>query len=99
VETVGRIRRLHFVDGRSIKEIARLLKVSRNTVRRVVRAETPTLVYARSVQPQPQLGAYATRLEQMLGEDERLPVKERRRTMRLYEALLAEGYTGKDDSV
>ena len=99
VETVGRIRRLHFVDGRSIKEIARLLKVSRNTVRRVVRAETPALVYERTVQPRPQLGPYATRLEQLLEEDERLPLRERRRTMRLYEALVAEGYPGKDDSV
>ena len=35
VETVGRIRRLHLVEGRPIKEIVRLLKDSRNTVRRV----------------------------------------------------------------
>ena len=99
VETVGRIRRLHFVEGRSIKEIVRLLKVSRNTVRRVLRAEAPKLGYERVVQPRPQLGPYATRLEQLLEEDERLPANQRRRTMRLYEALLAEGYAGKDDSV
>ena len=99
VETVGRIRRLHFVDGRSIKEIARLLRVSRNTVRRVIRSETPALSYERTVQPRPQLGPYATRLEQMLEEDERLPARQRRRTVRLYEALVAEGYAGKDDSV
>jgi transposase len=99
VETVGRIRRLHFVEGRSIKEIVRLVKVSRNTVRRVLRAEAPKLGYERAVQPRPQLGPYATRLEQLLEEDERLPGNQRRRTMRLYEALLAEGYAGKDDSV
>ena len=99
VETVGRIRRLYFVEGRPIKEIVRLLKVSRNTVRRVLRAEDPKLCYERVVQPRPRLGPYATRLEQLLEEDERLPASERRRTMRLYEALLAEGYAGKDDSV
>jgi hypothetical protein len=38
VETVRRIRRLHLIEGRPIKEIVRLLKVSRNTVRRVLRA-------------------------------------------------------------
>jgi hypothetical protein len=32
VETIGRIRREHFVKGKSIKEIVRELKVSRNTV-------------------------------------------------------------------
>ena len=99
METVGRIRRLHFVEGRSIKEIVRRLKVSRNTVRRVLRAEDPKLSYERAVQPRPRLGRYATRLEQLLEGDERLPAGERRRTMRLYEALVAEGYAGKDDSV
>ena len=34
VETIGRIRREHFVQGKSIKEIARTLKLSRNTVRK-----------------------------------------------------------------
>jgi len=33
VETIGRIRREHLVKGKSIKEIARNLRVSRNTVR------------------------------------------------------------------
>ena len=35
VETIGRIRREHFLKGKTIKEIARDLKVSRNTVRKV----------------------------------------------------------------
>jgi hypothetical protein len=38
VETVARIRREHFVKGKTIKEIARDLGVSRNTVRRVLRS-------------------------------------------------------------
>jgi len=37
VETVGRIRRERLVKGKPIKEIARDLKVSRNTVRKVLR--------------------------------------------------------------
>jgi predicted transcriptional regulator len=68
VETVGRIRRLHLVEGRPIEEIVRLLKVSRNTVRRVLRAEQPKLGYERAVQPRPRLGPYATLLEQLLEE-------------------------------
>jgi DNA-binding transcriptional regulator LsrR (DeoR family) len=38
VETIGRIRREHFAKGKTIKEIARDLGVSRNTVRRVLRS-------------------------------------------------------------
>ena len=34
VETIGRIRREHFLKGKTIKEIAKDLKASRNTVRR-----------------------------------------------------------------
>jgi hypothetical protein len=36
VETIGRIRREHFIKGKTIREIARDLKVSRNTVRKVL---------------------------------------------------------------
>ena len=38
VETIARIRREHFIKGKTIKEIARDLKVSRNTVRKVLRS-------------------------------------------------------------
>jgi transcriptional regulator with XRE-family HTH domain len=38
VETVGRIRRERFAKGKTIKEIARDLEVSRNTIRRVLRS-------------------------------------------------------------
>ena len=38
METIGRIRREHLVKGKSIKEIARDLKISRNTVRKILRS-------------------------------------------------------------
>ena len=56
METIGRIRREHFIKGRSIKEIVRKLKVSRNTVRKVLRSGATAIEYARAVQPRPKLG-------------------------------------------
>ena len=56
VETIGRIRREHFVKGKSIKEIVRELKVSRNKVRKVLRSGATCFEYAREVQPLPKLG-------------------------------------------
>ena len=47
VDTIARIRREHFVRGRSIKEIARELHVSRNTVRKVLRSGATEFAYAR----------------------------------------------------
>jgi predicted transcriptional regulator len=43
VETIGRVRREHFVKGKTIKEIARDLKISRNTVRKILRSEETEL--------------------------------------------------------
>ena len=48
VETIGRIRREHFVKGKTIKEIARDLKVSRNTVRKVLRSGETSFEYERT---------------------------------------------------
>src|SRR5580658_10499988 len=53
VETIARIRREHFLKGKTIKEIARDLKVSRNTVRKVLRSGVTVLEYEREVQPRP----------------------------------------------
>jgi len=59
VETIGRIRRAHHVQGKAIKEIARDLRVSRNTVRKVLRSGSTEFRYERAVQPQPKMGALA----------------------------------------
>ncbi len=42
VETIARIRREYFVKGKAIKEIVRDVKVSRNTVRKVIRSSCLT---------------------------------------------------------
>lgn len=56
VETIARIRRDHLGRGVPIKQIARDLKLSRNTVRKAVREGKTSFRYERSVQPQPKLG-------------------------------------------
>ena len=38
VETIAKIRRYYFVEGKSIKKITRDLNLSRNTVRKVIRS-------------------------------------------------------------
>jgi hypothetical protein len=63
VETIARIRREHFIKGKTIKEIARDLKVSRNTVRKVLRSGETSFEYERAVQPRPKLGRWAADLD------------------------------------
>ena len=62
VETIGRIRREHFIKGKTIREISRDLKVSRNTVRKVLRSGETSFEYERDVQPRPKLGRWTSEL-------------------------------------
>ena len=62
VETIAKIRRYHFVEGRKIRQIARDLNISRNTVRKVIRGNETEHRYEREEQPLPRLGAYTDRL-------------------------------------
>jgi transposase len=55
VETIAKIRRAHFVDGKSIKQICRELRVSRNTVRKVIRSGATEFTYDRTTQPRPKI--------------------------------------------
>jgi Mor family transcriptional regulator len=64
VETIRKIRLAVERDGKSLHQTARDLRVSRNTVRKVIRNEQTAFEYRRRVQPMPVLGAYVQRLEQ-----------------------------------
>jgi transposase len=99
VETIGRIRREHLVKGRSIKEIVRALKVSRNTVRKILRSGATSLEYQRLVQPRPKLGAWHDDLERMLLANESKPARERLTLIRVFEELRGLGYEGGYDAV
>jgi transposase len=99
VETIGRIRREHFVQGKSIKEIARDLRLSRNTVRKVLRSEETSFSYERQVQPRPKLGRWKEELDRLLAANAEAPARERLTLIRLFEELRALGYEGGYDAV
>ena len=99
VETIGRIRREHFIKGKSIKEIVRELKVSRNTVRRVLRSGATAFEYGRQVQPRPKVGPWRGDLDQMLAANEAKPLRERLTLIRIFEELCGLGYDGGYDAV
>ena len=99
VETVARIRREHFVKGKTIKEIARDLKVSRNTVRKVLRSGETSFEYEREVQPRPKLGRWTTDLEQLLAANAVRTTREQLTLIRIFEELRGRGYDGGYDAV
>src|SRR6202453_817694 len=99
VETIGRIRREHFVQGKSIKEIARDLRLSRNTVRKVLRSDETSFSYERRGQPRPKLGRWKEQLDRLLGSNVEAPARERLTLIRMFEELRALGYDGGYDAI
>src|SRR5256714_4176582 len=99
VETVARIRREHFIKGKTIKEIARDLKVSRNTVRRVLRSGATSFEYEREVQPRPKLGRWTAELEELLASNAAKAAREQLTLIRIFEDLRGRGYDGGYDAV
>ena len=99
VETIARIRREFFVKGRSIKEIVRDLKVSRNTVRKVLRSGETSFSYEREVQPLPRLGRWRADLDRLLADNEGKAARERLTLIRVFEELRGLGYEGGYDAV
>jgi len=99
VETIAKIRRYYFVEGRKIKEISRDLRISRNTIRKVIRSGATEHRYEREKQPSPKLGAFAQQLQELLEEDIKRPKCRRLTAQRIYEILRSEGYQGAYDSV
>ena len=99
VDTIARIRRAHFVDGKSIKQITREFDLARNTVRRVLRSGETAFSYERAVQPRPKLGAWTETLDRRLAANDRLSSRERLDLVRIYEDLRAEGFDGGYDTV
>ncbi len=99
VDQIGQIRRAFFEQRRAIKEISRDLRVSRTTVRKVIRGREIEFKYERGVQPAPRLGEWVEILTEILEKEANLPRRERRSTQRLFEELRGRGYDGAHDSV
>lgn len=98
MDVIAEIRRRHFVSKESVSLIARSLKLSRTTVRKHLKTEVEP-VYRRQTHYAPKLGEFKALLTKWLETEALLPKKQRRTAKRLFDGLVAEGYTGAYDSV
>ncbi len=99
VETIGKVRRAYFSDGKSIKAICRELRLSRKVVRKVVRSGETSFTYERAVQPRPKLGPWTAALDELLETNAAKPAREQLTLIRLFEELRGHGYGGSYDAV
>lgn len=56
VDMIARVRRAHYVQKWSVKEIVRELHVSQNAVRKILRTDETDFSYERERQPTPRIG-------------------------------------------
>ncbi len=91
---IGKIRRMHFRQGKSVREIVRLTSLSRNTVRKWLKTPLEGAPrYRRSARPG-KLSAFHEALKQALKADAHRPRHERRTARALHAQIRAEGYDG-----
>jgi len=99
VEKREQIRRAFFVEGKSIRRIAREFRCSRPTVRKAIASAEPEVYTPIMSRPAPVLGPYKALINDLLAENERLPRKQRYTSHKIYQTLWADGYTGSESGV
>lgn len=98
-ETIRKVR-LGILKGTKIKELARLYKISKNTVRKILRSNETSFQYKkRRSQSYPALGKFLEPLKQRLEANKGLDRKRRKTLTVIHEELLALGYQGSYSSV
>jgi transposase len=98
VELYARVRRAVQVDGLSEREAARQFGISRETVRKMLRYALPPGYSRQQPIQRPKLGAWLGIIDQILGDDNARPAKQRHSAKRIFERLRDEyafpgGYT------
>jgi transposase len=94
------IRRAHYIEGKSIRQIQRETGYHRETIRKALEGgEIPH--YERQVaRPSPTLDPVKPVIDQWLAEDRDRPVKQRHTAKRIYERLTTEyAFTGAESTV
>jgi len=99
VETIRKIRCAYHRDRKAIRQIAREYKLSRNTVKKVLRSDVTEFEYNRQAQPLPKLAPYQELLSGYLAVDSTKSPREQRTAVVLFEELQRQGFEGGYDSV
>jgi transposase len=93
MEEVYVVRHRHFVEGVSIRRLAREMGIQRNTIRRYLRGAEPGVGKPRGVLGAPVHEAVKPRAEEILEDSKRWTAgKQQLTAARLHELLLGEGH-------
>jgi len=91
---IGKVRRMHFRQNKTVREIARATSQSRNTVRKYLRVQQVEQPKYETVAAPTKHTPFHAAIEQALKADARRPKRERHTAHALHEELKAAGYDG-----
>ncbi len=95
MESVSKIRRWILREGRSIRSVSRATGLSRNTIKKYLKDETPPSYWRQAPPVRHKLcNGFDLRLRELFDQDMKRLRRERRTAQKLYEQLVLEGYTG-----
>ncbi len=91
---IGKIRRMHFLQRKTVREISQATSLSRNTVRRCLRmAQVQEPKYERTPRTTKVTPFHET-IVRALSADARRPKPERRMALASFEQIKTDGYDG-----
>jgi transposase len=93
------IRRAYFIEQLSIRGIQRQHGYDRETIRKAITHAGPSGYQLKAPRVAPVLGPYKAQLQALLRESEQQRRKQRYTAHRIYELLVAQGYTGSEGAV
>lgn len=99
VDKIEQIRRAYYVEGKSMRQIAREYQHSRHTIQKAVASPEERTYKLKVPREAPVLGPYKKRIEELLAQNEQLPGKHRLTGHRIYELIYGEGYRGSEAGV
>ena len=95
VDLYRRVRRAHFVEGMSIREVARVFDLHRSTVNKMLEYSAPPGYQRQQPPRRPKLDPYTPVIDQILQSDQDRPKKQRHTAKRIFERLKEEhGFGG-----
>lgn len=94
-----RIRKAYFVQGKSIREIAREYHHGRRVIRNAIGSAAPPTYTQKKTRAAPVLGAYKERIQELVTESSQQPIKQQYTARKIYQIIQSEGYQGGESTV
>ncbi len=91
---LGKIRRMFYRDNLSLSEISRRTSISRNTIKKWLRAPGSVEPKYQRQHTERKLGPFLARLNKALETDSHRPKRDRRTAKKLWQEIRADGFTG-----